>query len=71
MIKVFIGGSRGIRRLGPEVRKRLDEIIRKQLFVLVGDANGADKAVQNYLHERGYDRVEVFCTGGHCRNNVG
>ena len=71
MMKVFIGGSRGITRLNPEVRKRLDEIIRKQLFVLVGDANGADKAVQGYLHERGYDRVEVFCSGGHCRNNLG
>jgi len=71
MIKVFIGGSRGIKRLNPEVRKRLDEIIRKQFVVLVGDAHGADKAVQNYLRERGYDRVEVFCTGEHCRNNVG
>ena len=71
MTKVFIGGSRGIQKLDVEVRQRLDEIIRKQLFVLIGDSNGADKAVQSYLHERGYNRVEVFCTGGHCRNNVG
>jgi hypothetical protein len=71
MIKVFIGGSRSISRLNPEIRNRLDEIIRKQLLVLVGDANGADKAVQRYLSARGYDRVEVFCTEDECRNNLG
>ena len=71
MTKVFIGGSRRITTLAPEVRRRLDQIIEKRLSVLVGDANGADKAVQQYLHGRSYDLVEVFCTGGHCRNNVG
>lgn len=71
MMKVFIGGSRGITKLDPEVRARLDQIIRKRMLVLVGDANGADKAVQSYLQEQGYDRVEVFCTGERCRNNLG
>ncbi len=71
MTKVFIGGSRRVTRLNSQVRRRLDEIIRKQLPVLIGDANGADKAVQQYLHSRSYHRVEVFCTDGHCRNNVG
>jgi hypothetical protein len=71
MIKVFIGGSRSISRLNPEIRSRLDEIIRKQLFVIVGDANGADKAVQRYFFAQGYDRVEVFCTEDQCRNNLG
>jgi hypothetical protein len=71
MTKVFIGGSRRISRLNDRVRGRLDEIIKKQLPVVIGDANGADKAVQQYFHRRAYDRVEVFCTQGHCRNNVG
>jgi hypothetical protein len=39
--------------------------------VLVGDANDADKAVQRFLHDKGYDRVEVFCAGEECHNNVG
>jgi adenine-specific DNA-methyltransferase len=39
--------------------------------VLIGDANGADKAVQGYLKNCGYERVEVFCMEGHCRNNLG
>jgi hypothetical protein len=36
----------------------------------VGDANGADKAVQTYLSARQYRNVVVFCSGGQCRNNV-
>jgi hypothetical protein len=71
MTKVFIGGSRKIGRLGAEVRQRLDRIIEKKLQVLIGDANGADKAVQVYLRSRGYERVEVYCMDGVCRNNVG
>ncbi len=71
MTKVFVGGSRRISRLNDAVRHRLDTIISKGIDVLVGDANGADKAVQAYLHQRGYERVHVFCTGEICRNNVG
>jgi hypothetical protein len=71
MTKVFIGGSRRVSRLNEEVWRRLDKIIEQGFPVVVGDANGADKAVQKYLHSRGYDRVEVFCTNGECRNNIG
>jgi len=44
--RVFIGGSRRIRRLEAEVRRRLDRIVEKGLPVIIGDANGADKAVE-------------------------
>ena len=71
MTKVFIGGSRHVSRLNADVKKRLDTIVEKALPVVVGDANGADKAVQRYLHDKHYDIVEVFCTEGVCRNNVG
>lgn len=71
MTKVFVGGSRRISRLNDDVRQRIDGIVAKRFHVLIGDANGADKAVQRYLHERGYDRVEVFCSGSSSRNNVG
>jgi hypothetical protein len=69
--KVFIGGSRRIRRLPGKVRERLERIIEKRFPVLIGDANGADRAVQEYLSDRGYDRVQVFCMEGICRNNIG
>lgn len=71
MTKVFIGGSRHISLLNDQVRKRIDNIIEKGFPILIGDANGADKAVQQYLHSKHYDNVEVFCSDGICRNNIG
>lgn len=71
MTKVFIGGSRHISRLDSDVKRRIDRIIEKRLQVLVGDANGVDKAVQEYLHGKGYNLVEIFCSGDSCRNNRG
>lgn len=70
MMRVFFGGSRRLSRLDYQVKGRLDEIIRKQLPVIIGDANGADKAVQDYFHQHAYRQVEVFCTEGRCRNNA-
>ncbi|MCY4588075.1 MAG: hypothetical protein OXB98_18755 [Bryobacterales bacterium] len=49
----------------------MDRIILKGFEVLVGDANGADKAVQRYFKDRGYSNVHVFCMSGRCRNNLG
>jgi len=71
MTKVFIGGSRHAPRLAAQVRGRLDNIVRKGFPIVIGDANGADKAVQQYLHQVHYRNVEVFCSDGICRNNVG
>lgn len=71
MTRVFIGGSRRSSRLNTQVLERLDSIIEKRIPVLVGDANGADKAVQEYLYEKHYEDVEVFCSDGVCRNNIG
>ena len=69
--KVFIAGSRRLSRLGADVWQRVDNIIEKGLIVLIGDANGVDKAVQQYLANHGYGSVSVFCMEGGCRNNVG
>jgi len=71
MKKVFIAGSRRLSRLPGEVTQRLAEMIHRELTVLIGDANGADKAVQTYFAEQKYGNVTVYCTGGACRNNVG
>lgn len=46
-------------------------MIDKGLQILVGDANGADKAVQRYLADKSYPNVLVHCMREHCRNNVG
>jgi hypothetical protein len=68
---VFVAGSRQISRLPAEVRSRLDTMIEKGFQILVGDANGADKAVQRYLADKSYPNVLVHCMKDHCRNNVG
>lgn len=69
--KVFIAGSRTISWLDDLVKVRVDNIILNRLKVILGDANGADKAVQNYLFSKNYTNVEIFCMEGGCRNNVG
>lgn len=71
MTTVFIGGSRRASRLNAHVQRRLDTIIEREFSIIIGDANGADKAVQQYLHGKHYRNVEVFCSGESCRNNVG
>jgi hypothetical protein len=71
MTKVFFGGSRKLSRLNDAIRKRTDNIIDNGFLVLLGDANGADKAMQKYLAERHYRNVLVFCMGSQCRNNLG
>jgi hypothetical protein len=68
---VFVAGSRQISRLPAEVGNRLDTMIEKGFQILVGDANGADKAVQRYLADKSYPNVLVHCMKDHCRNNVG
>ena len=70
MTKVFVAGSRHLSRLTADVKCRIDTIIDKGFTILVGDANGADKAVQRYLADKGYDNVIVHCMAEHCRNNV-
>jgi len=71
LISVFLGGSRKINRLNKEIRERLQNIINQQFLILVGDANGADKALQRFLKERSYNNVFVYCSGNGCRNNLG
>lgn len=71
MKQIFIGGSRHVSHLNDDIRRQLDQIIERRLSVLIGDANGADKAIQRYLQEHAYKYVVVFCIGGECRNNIG
>jgi hypothetical protein len=69
--KVFIAGSRLLSQLNTTVKNRLNNILRKGFTIFVGDANGVDKAVQQYLKSKQYDKVTVFCMADRCRNNIG
>lgn len=67
--RVFISGSS--KTTNPEseyYRKELPKLIKQELDIrmhrgeifIVGDAPGIDTQVQDYLHSREYDRVEVY-----------
>lgn len=71
MTTVFLSGSRRISRLNNLVRSRIQNILDQGFHIVVGDANGADKALQSYLAAQDYRNVVVFCAGQECRNNVG
>lgn len=71
MTTVFISGSRYIRALNSEIKSRLQNIVNKKFEIIVGDAFGVDKAVQQYLADINYSAVRVFCSGSVCRNNLG
>jgi len=60
-----------LKRLPTAFVERLDSLIDSGLDVLVGDANGTDKAVQQELLDRGATAVTVFCAGFRPRNNLG
>lgn len=71
MEAVFLGGSRRVARLNERIRAKLDDLLGRGLLMFVGDANGADRALQEYLAKRRYDRVVVYSITGMLRNNVG
>lgn len=71
MKTVFLSGSRAITRLNEAVRRRVDNMMAQGFHLVVGDANGADKALQAHLAAASYRNVTVFCAGNACRNNVG
>ncbi len=71
MNTVFIGGSRAVSRLPAQAQERLNNVIQVGAKVIVGDANGTDKAVQKFFASRNYPWVTVYCSGDECRNNIG
>lgn len=71
MATVFIAGSISINRLHAKVRERIANVVASGLDVVVGDADGADSAIQKCLHELGAKKVTVYCTGEMARNNLG
>jgi hypothetical protein len=71
MEKVFISGSIKIKNLDDNVIERLKNIVDSNLTVIIGDADGVDSAIQEYLKKRGVSSVVVYCSGDVPRNNLG
>ena len=71
MSTVFISGSIKIKSLDEKVKSRLDSVISSGVKVLIGDAGGVDKSVQQYFIKNNFSAVTVYCTGDSPRNNDG
>lgn len=72
MSTVFFSGSRSISKLNTEIRNRIvDNILKNEFNIVIGDANGADKAFQKLFAEHHYLPVQIFCSGTEPRNNIG
>lgn len=55
------------KKLPKQVRKELKQAIRNQDKIIVGDAPGIDRQVQDYLKDKGYKNVEVYGPGKQVR----
>lgn len=70
-MNIFIAGPRAMRSVNEKVANRINDIIAKEYTVLIGDANGMDKAIQSYLFDKKYKNVKVYASNGNARNNIG
>ncbi|MBR7793922.1 hypothetical protein KDM87_15120 [Undibacterium sp. FT147W] len=71
MTTIFIAGSITIKHLDVKVQERIMNIVHQNFDVIVGDADGVDTSIQEFLVDVNYSRVTVFCAGDTPRNNVG
>lgn len=68
---VFISGSMRIKNLHKIVNEKIDNIIKLNFDVIVGDASGVDSSIQSLLNQKEYKNVTVYCSGNEVRNNIG
>lgn len=69
---VFISGSSKTqdenskyyrKELPDEIKSMIDQIISKNYRIIIGDAPGIDRQVQEYLNKKMYDKVEIYGPG--------
>lgn len=68
--KIFVGGSIVVRSLPFPIQKILDQKISEEASFLLGDAPGVDTLVQQYLNDKNYRKVTIYCMNN-SRNNIG
>ena len=69
---VFISGKvKYDQPIDDNIKAQVDAIMKAGANIVIGDAPGADKRVQDYLAEKGYTKVKVYTTDDDARNNVG
>jgi len=70
-VNVMVSGSRRVRVLPAAAEEALRKIIALGAQVLVGDCDGVDRAVQDFLSAAGYTQVRVYHIGPRPRHNRG
>jgi hypothetical protein len=70
-VKLFLGGSRHLVKIPPELVDFLQERTLAGDEFLVGDAHGSDTSFQQVLQRMGVRSVTVFSSAGYVRNNLG
>ena len=58
---VMISGSRSIKNISPGLAS-INKIMELQFAIILGDAPGVDKLVQEYLSSQNYPNVKVYFT---------
>ena len=73
---VFISGSSKTqfedsgyyrKELPKAIQDKIDDYMKDHAHIIVGDAPGIDRQVQDYLNEKGYDAVEIYGPGKQVR----
>lgn len=67
-MKIFICGSIAIKRLNEKITGQLDEFLDSKNEILIGDADGVDSLVQEYLFSKNYTNVTIYHIGNEPRN---
>ena len=68
MRKIFISGSISSKEVPQEVIKSVDDSRKRNYTILIGDAKGIDKNIQDMLKADNYKNVEVYHVGPSPRN---
>ena len=68
MRKMFISGSISSKEIPKDVIKSVDDCQKRNYTILIGDAPGIDKNIQDMLKADNYKNVEVYHVGPSPRN---
>lgn len=68
MRKIFISGSISSKEIPKDIIKSVDDCRKKNYTILIGDAPGIDKNMQDMLKADNYKNVEVYHVGPSPRN---
>lgn len=70
-MKIFLSGSMSIKDLPNNWLSILEDSCIKPAEFLIGDAKGADAAIQKHFHDNGVTNVTVYHSTVKPRNNLG